>query len=455
MASPDPTSPTYTVRDGDSLGLIVARFGATIRSFIDANADRFPTLRTQPTRIEPGWTLSIPEGAVRSNDGILYVGMNPGSQIESKALRATRAKVTAIHDAAEPDQVKGSDGQVYDLSSKEGAIAFAETFGLSPEQTERVAVSIFNGWDDARDEIGSIAQVWAAAERGETIPSRLVLSGHSVGQGVWGDENGTLTLDALADLALAMPKAARSVEDLHISGCYSGGAYAMERLRAVFPRVKTIWAYTTSAPSGALAAQHEQLWERATRGSRDDLDRAIAARLAAGDHVAVWSVKHGYQNGRPPAPLAEVRDEYELLEPTFDDYLQGRQEVWSPHHGPLRDYYNVLQTLLQHPDLPAEERPALDARRDVTIRLIYFKATVERAFASRYADEIRAGYTAVDLPPPDFSKLSRANALAQINALAERVNREDCPPEDAASLLPLLENGLEELSPSLIPDAWV
>src|SRR4029078_12797206 len=102
-------------------------------------------------------------------------------------------------------------GEVYDLSTPEGALAFTGTLGLEPEQSEAIARVLWEAPEAARDELGQIARAFAPAEKGETIPSRLVLSGHSVGNGVWGDENGTLTLDSLSDLAATTTKAARSI----------------------------------------------------------------------------------------------------------------------------------------------------------------------------------------------------------------------------------------------------
>src|ERR1044071_8509821 len=43
--SDPPSATTYTVRTGDSLGLIAARFGVTMRALVDANADRYAGLR--------------------------------------------------------------------------------------------------------------------------------------------------------------------------------------------------------------------------------------------------------------------------------------------------------------------------------------------------------------------------------------------------------------------------
>jgi hypothetical protein len=449
---------TYTVRPGDSLGLIASRFGVSLTALVSANVDRYPTLRTQPGRIQAGWTFAIPSAEPASgqpsNDRILYVGMNPGSTYESAALRGTGAPITAIHDSAVPDQVTGPGGRLFDVSTEQGAADFVATLGLSAEQSAAVASAIFVGYPDARDELARIAQAWAPAERGGTMPSRLVLSGHSGGSGVWGEDNGVLTLDSIGRLAEAMPEAARRVEDVHIAGCYSGGAYAMERLRAIFPRVKTIWAYSGSAPAaGPVAARHQVLWERATRGSRTDLDRAIVEHVAGGEKVAVWSMTGGYQDGHPPRPYAEVRADMDLLAPTFDAFFRGEEVVSSPQSGPLRDYYNALQACLQHPDLPASDRAALESRRDVTIRLIYYAATVARRFAAHFASAIEAGFSSVGLPAPDFAALSRRDALASIAAFEPRGRAPGAPPA-AVALLQILE-GLVQLDRAVIPDTWV
>ena len=110
---------------------------------------------------------------------------------------------------------------------------------------------------DAKDELAQLTKTWAKGERGEEIPSRLVLSGHSVGDGVWGDHNGEIYRRDIADLAKAMPRAAAQVEDLHISGCYSGGQGDVDSWRGIFP-AKTVWAYT---------ARRRQLLQRVTTTS--------------------------------------------------------------------------------------------------------------------------------------------------------------------------------------------
>jgi hypothetical protein len=265
-----------------------------------------------------------------------------------------------------------------------------------------------------------------------------------------------LRFDTLGKLAEAMPRAARSVEDLHLSACYSGGQPLMEKYRAMFPNVKTIWAYSGSAPgSYSGAVTHQARWESATRGTKADLDRAIAERTRKGENVAVWTVAHGYNDGRPPAPLSEVRQAVQRNQPTFDRFMSGQEAVADPQTGALRDFYNQVQRLLQHPELPRAEHAPLEALRDTTIRLLYYSKTVAPKFAEHHAATIRAGFEAVGMTPPDFKSLSRADALAQIAQFEQKLASTTPRPAAADRLLPLLTNGLRDLKPSHIPEAWI
>ncbi|MEW5741432.1 MAG: LysM domain-containing protein [Myxococcota bacterium] len=471
---PTPTTNTtpastggYRIQSGDTLSKIAQRHGVTTQQLVDANKDRYPTLATNPGAIQVGWNLTIPGGgsptaptqpqgwAPRSNNDILMVGMNETAKYEAQQLRGRGQNVTLISDAKENDKISAR-GVTHDLSTQEGAMAFALTLGLPADQTAKIADVIHNSGADSRDELAQLAQVWAGAEKGGQIPSRLMLSGHNVGSGVWGDDNGMLRFDTLGKLAEAMPRAARSVEDLHLAACYSGGQPLMEKYRAIFPNAKTIWAYSGSAPgSYSGAVPHQSRWENATRGTRTDLDRAIAEHTRKGENVAVWTVTHGYNDGRPPAPLSEVRAAVESNQPTYQRFQSGQEAVADPQTGPLRDFYNQVQRLLQHPELPAAERPALEAQRDSTIRLLYYSKTVAPKFAEHHASAIRAGFEAVGMAPPDFKTLSRADALAQIAQFEEKLAGTSPRPAAGDRLLPLLTSGLRDLKPSHIPEAWV
>lgn len=472
-STPSSSTNTVTIAAGDSLSKIAQRHGTTVAALVQANQTKYPTLATNPGAIQVGWKLNLPAGGTqtpttpapaqgwtpKTNNDVVLVGMNETSKHEVDSLKARGVNVTHVKDTAKNDQITTTANgtrATHDLSTKEGATSFALTLGLPAEQTTKIADIIQRTGADARDEIAQVAQIWAGAERGGQIPSRMVLSGHNVGSGTWGDGNGMLTFDKLGELAEAMPRAARSVQDLHLSACYSGGLPLMEKYRGMFPNVKTIWAYTGSAPgSYSGATGHLSRWDTATRGDKASLDRAIAEGTRKGENVAVWSQSLGYVDGRPPTPLADVRAEVTQGESTFTNFSSGQQKVENPQSGPLREYYNSVQRLLQHPELPASERPQLEARRDATIRLLYYSKTVSGRFQEAHGPAIRDGFSAVGMTPPDFKSLSRADALAQIRQFEEKVNAANPKPAAATRLLPLLTEGLRDLSPSRIPEAWV
>jgi murein DD-endopeptidase MepM/ murein hydrolase activator NlpD len=462
---------SYKIVSGDTLSKIAQRNGVSVQQLVDANKARYPTLATNPGAIQVGWSLTIPNGATpsqpttptqpqgwapKSNNDILMVGMNETAKYEAQQLRARGANVTLIGDAKVDDTISTGANVTHNLSTQEGATAFALTLGLSGEQTAKIADVIQHAGSDSRDELAQLAQVWAKAEKGGQIPSRLVLSGHNVGSGVWGDDNGMLRFDTIGKLAEAMPRAARSVEDLNLSACYSGGQPLMEKYRGMFPNVKTIWAYSGSAPgSYSGAVPHQSRWESATRGTKADLDRAIAEHTRKGENVAVWSSVHGYNDGRPPAPLSEVRQAVQSNQPTFERFKSGQEAVADPQTGALRDFYNQVQRLLQHPELPAAERPSLEAQRDQTIRLLYYSKTVAPKFNEAHGAAIRAGFESLGLPPPVFSTMSRADALAQVAQFEQKLASTTPRPAAAERLLPLLTEGLRDLKPSRIPEGWV
>ena len=134
----------------------------------------------------------------------------------------------------------------------------------------------------------------------------------------------------------------------------------------------------------------------------------------------------------------------------------GGLEVPDPQQGPLRDFYSQLCTLLRHPELPGEERPLLEAQRDRALRLLYFQTNVAGHFAREHAQALKEGYASLGLAAPDFARLTRREALWQVEAFAQAVEaRAGRVPEPARALLPLLVRGLRNLEPAFVPDAWL
>lgn len=418
------------------------------------------TTAGEPTAYTPATPIVQPP----TNDDVLFVGMNPDSRHEVVHLQKANPKAgfNPVFGSDEPGKITVTlQGRTLecDLTTDAGISAFVKSLQLPADQETYVAAVFRNHRKQrgALDELAQIAQVWAQAERGGTAPSRLVLSGHSNGQGVWGENNGLLTFNMLKQLAAAMPAAASQVEDLHLSACYSGGEHAMTQHREVFPNLKTIWAYNGSAPgtwSGAMP--HLDRWEKATRGRTDDIDRDVVAGMRKGDNVVTWDVANGYA-ADPAAQTAlspaDGTDPLQATQAVFDDYFTGRQPVTTTQSGPLRDRYNFIQQQLTNPSLPPERREALEGARDQTIKLIFYSASIAPRFAEAHAGALQEGYAAIGQVPPNLARLSRADALVAIADFERAVNAMPEPPKAATDLLQLL-TALRDLTDG-IPLEWI
>jgi hypothetical protein len=284
----------------------------------------------------------------------------------------------------------------------------------------------------------------------------MVMSGHSVGSGVWGDGNGTLSYDDLAKLGAIFPRAVGQIEDLMIAACYNGSEQGMERLRAIFPNLKTLWAYDGSAPGSVSGAvPHIMRWERGTRGvSSDNLTRDAARNTRKGENVAVWTATRGYDNGQPPRPLEDVRADYNGSRAVVAEFERGDQVVVNPGEGALRDHYNNIQRLIGRRDLPPNERAALRTERDHVIRLIYYK-NVSGLFQATHKATIDAGFRELGLGAPDFGTMSRKDALAKIAEFDAQVAARGDVSRTVRYLSTILHGGLVDLSPAHVPDGWI
>jgi hypothetical protein len=267
-------------------------------------------------------TGSAPRVA-RHSDSVLYLGMNStGNQNSREAgalkadLRGTGAKLTVVA-RGETDPALGHDkirlagangtSSVVDLGTGDGRATFVDSLHLPADTAARVVDVLASAAPGGRDELAGLAQVFARGEKGESMPSRLVLSGHSWGDRIYdgagyGDEN-QVSFSSIKELAKAMPAAAGKIEDLMFSACSTGfdGAEvhgnrtALSSWKDAFPNLKTAWGYGTkgdvhTSPTGAGAQADIARWERATRGTTDHLH--VNAR-----HVSTWDARDGYRVG--------------------------------------------------------------------------------------------------------------------------------------------------------------
>ncbi len=406
-------------------------------------------------------------GAARAgaDRDIVYVGMGKDTKHEAAHLRSRGAGVDFIGDSALGNDktsmdVKDASGRTtrktYDLTQAGDVDRYVADLGLTGTRAAQVKKAISEVGDDAKDEVADLARTMNEAENGGRVMERIAFSGHHVGSGVWGDDNGRMPWDTVGELAKAFPRAANQVEDLMIAGCYSGGESAMEEYKGIFPNLKTIWAYQGSAPgtwSGANA--HIQRWEQATRGhDPSQLKRSLAENTRKGENVAVWTKTGGYDDGSPAQPLDSIRQEATRYRPAFEQSLGGQRAITDPQTDDVRQYYNRVQRMLSRTDLPADERRTLEATRDQTIRLLFYE-NVSRRFNQTYQSQIQTGYAALGRPAPNFSTMSRADALREIQSFGTALGERFPRPPAADRLYQLLSDGLKDLKPSAIPEGWV
>jgi hypothetical protein len=399
------------------------------------------------------------------NDSIVFLGMNPGPTRKAARIMGRHANVTLIMPSTAPDRIRVGSS-TYDLRTTNGVAAFVATLGLSPQRAAGVRKAFTVCEKGARDELAGLAQIWARGEKGARIPSRLVLAGHSNGDGVWGDDNGSLRLGPLLQLSRSLPHATSQIEDAFVTGCYSGGEVTMDQYLLIFPRARTIWAYEAQAPGVDNGATIDQAgWEKATRGRNADFVPGDSA--VQGKKLAVWSYKTGYHATKPPLTLAQLRGKVQWMEENFlRPALSGQDYTWDgqwqvplritdPHTGLVRQYYSWLVRLTQRKDLPEDERALWVDKKHQTIRLLYFSATVAPHFAQEYKNEIQRGYSKLGMRAPDFGRMNRGQALDAVQTYVKRLEKTRNAPPEAEQAGTLLQRGIQDLDPGVIPDGWV
>ncbi len=347
----------------------------------------------------------------------MYMGMNAGARGEVKALKGI-LKDDVLSSLNDPALEKSLET---DAGIAKWLMAEMPTLVNNPLQFFFAYLTLQETSATARDQMAQAIKMFHAAEAGLFRLERMVLSGHSNGVELWGDEKenfkpGNFLLDnALRHLAGTFPKAAAQVEDVMFSACYT--VSSIELVIQVFPNVRSVWGYAGASPAaGSGAEEHITKWEKETRGAKllDAKDGMGKAALWTRDAAESSKDKRGYiRNDPADADLQELLDSYYGLELDAKGQLQGDAPI---NMNILNMAYFQIQMMLAHPELKDDAlRAQLTKGREVLLRFRHYDNVCQN-FASTYAAEIKNAYAAIGRTPPNFSKISRTTLRAEKDA---------------------------------------
>lgn len=403
-----------------------------------------------------------------------YVGINVGAEKELGALKNSmkRLKNHTVVGVLDDPKLEGESGldKVDDYKSKgidiyktgHEALLVEHCIGVPTTHANfQNLVKWLGSFDDAtRDTIAGIARLFWDAERGAFSLERLVLSGHSDKEILWGEaksSGGYEFLPTLQTIARFFSNAALQVEDIMISACFCFSPVLVRNLIQHFPNLHTVWAYQGFSPSAKSGGSLRDLarWEKTTRGGAQ---KPVESRRSGS--AKIWSKDSG---GLPPAPPLD-----KFLE-RANKWISSKYEA--QFNGSAYDYdelvafYQVVQVIVGHPDLPDSERPQWGRRRDVVLRLRKWNA-LPYFFAENNLALVQRVY-GQDAIKKYFDYIPRKDMLGFIGKLENRVGAVEAGTEtlpngvakagwlqDARRLLGLLRGGLWQLDKKIIPSRW-
>jgi hypothetical protein len=380
-----------------------------------------------------------------------YVGMNPGSKSEAKTLKGILKDdvIVSMNDPALEKSLETDAGiATWLLNDIPTLIANPWRFLFAFEAIRQTSPA-------ARDQMAQVVKMFHAAEEGAFSLERLVLSGHSNGVQLWGDEEknfnpGSFMLDdALTRLTNTFPKAAGQVEDVMFSACYTQSS--IELVIRVFPNVRTVWGYAGASPAaGAGAERHIAKWEKETRGAKtlqadDGLGKSA---LWTRDAAEASADKNGYiRNDPAKANLDTLKDSFYGLSLDALEQFRGNTPI---NKNVLNQAYGLIQMMLAHPRLTDDDRAVLVVWRDTLLRFRYYEK-VSAAFASTYASQIKAAYDAIKRRMPNYATISRAALRAEKEAFEALMATN----ADAKAFYDTYLQPFWKMDPALIPETWI
>ena len=266
-------------------------------------------------------------GGKNGAESVVYLGLNAASrEAESKVFKGME-NATVLNGSGQNQKMDGktmaADGEtVLDLSKEEDLRRYLDEVGIGqvrlgengrPSESRDDAaarteamVDLFLGArgeqgvrrggipEGSRDEMAGFVDVLQGVESGERTMDRLVMSGHSTGEWVYGEQEGNpgVTFAQMAQLMGQFPKAQAGVEDFMLSACHTLEKQphldnrSGEQYQDIFPNVESVWGYNGFSPSWKQGSvQHVKKWLEASQ--TDDLDLLKKSAKQTGQNATV------------------------------------------------------------------------------------------------------------------------------------------------------------------------
>lgn len=405
------------------------------------------------------------------NDDVLLVGTNVDSVATERRVLSTATKTHFVgRDDTGTIQIGGArfglalqEGEPPSPDSVALRSAFERTLGLPHEKAAAVVAVLTRASPGAREELAAIAVIWAKSEAGgDSAPSRVVLSGHSGGDGIFTGRNDSLTFRSFRELAEALPRAASSVRHVHISGCVTGGQVFTEGpWRKAFPNLETMWGYDATCP--ASPAHHLQTWEKSTRG------KAEAFQSAPFAGVVTWSARDGVRTRGASTEILRV--EAAKSDSVYSGWLDGSYPISNPHRQDVQSAYETYRALAARPNASQAERNIANGKADALLRLRYYERSVRLRFATdvdptaprrpedtkpqNNAVLIATAYQRLSIPAADFASLTRQEAIRSVDRFVSTLAPNPKLRQDPIVMFAYRKLvGLKMLSPDTVRAEW-
>jgi hypothetical protein len=375
-----------------------------------------------------------------------YLGFNPDAGQEAAKLKAKLGDTALIslYNADERANLAKPEDITWFIGVELGVPIGTDQF--------KVLETLFSTVSpDSRAHLADLAKMLSGAENDQYTLDRLILSGHSDGVAVWGEDRdnfhpGSILVERdLGALAQAFPKAAGEIKHIMFSACYT--IAAVNLVTKIFTAVQDVWSYSGSSPDVAGgSAGHILGWEADTNAGKG---------LKKGEQLgtaALWTRAKGFIVGDPKS--ANFGEQWSSFRREWSDVVVpevwGKQEL---NHERLNEIYSHLQHLLADPQINHQQQYEALQMKDRLVRLRYWEK-VRANFAQKRADLIKAAYAEVGLPVPDFAVMSR-KAFLNAEDDFKRAMEAKGSPASAKKFYDEQLEGLARLTSEAVPNEWV